>query len=65
MQHHCDLPSKEERFYDVYKCPVCKQWWKHMFADRWRDTSLAFLIFDGYLYECRSFLRHNKKEPRQ
>lgn len=61
MQHHCEFPSREERFYNVYKCPVCKQWWKYKYAGCWCATSLAALIFYGYLYECRSFIRHNKK----
>lgn len=69
MQHHCEFPSKEERFYKVYKCPLCKQWWRVAcsygyydgFSQWWESSTRIRLILRGLNSQCRSFLRHNKK----
>lgn len=65
MVHHCDLPPADTSFYDVYKCPLCKQWWLNKYGNYWVRRTRLRLIFAGYNNQCRSFLRHNKKEPRQ
>lgn len=59
MVHHCELPPLGS-FYDVYKCPTCKQWWRRLYRS-WEITSRLDLILTGHNRECRSFLRHNKK----
>ncbi len=61
MIHRCDIPPWRNRFYDVYKCPVCKQWWRIQYTTRWEMTSRLILFLTGYERQCRSFLRHNKK----
>lgn len=58
--HHCDLPPRRGNFYEVYRCPVCRQWWFNK-CGFWLDRSRLFLFFAGYNDQCRSFLRHNGK----
>lgn len=62
--HHCDLPPADTSFYDVYKCPMCRQWWFNDYRHIWVYSTRLELFFDGYNRQCRSFLRHNRKEMR-
>jgi hypothetical protein len=68
LPRHCELPPATECFWDVYKCPVCKQWWRTKNKDKpiatkfWFPTSRIGLSLMGLGRQCRSFLRHNRKE---
>lgn len=68
--HSCDLPKARESFYNVYKCPVCKQWWVIRLNESilprpyWDCTSRISLMFTGYGSQCRSFLRRNRRWKR-
>lgn len=70
MIHSCDLPKAFESFYDVYKCPVCDQWWRIQYrttfpySKYWEATSRIRLMFTGYEPQCRSLLRHNRRLER-
>lgn len=65
MMHHCDRPKPSYSFYDVWRCPLCKQWWRLAgisgFYQWWESSTRIELILRGLNSQCRSFLRHNKK----
>lgn len=70
MTHHCDRPKPRDSFYDVWRCPLCKQWWRldgiteadYSFSQWWVSSTRIGLILRGRNSQCRSFLRHNKKD---
>lgn len=69
MMHHRDRPKPRYSFYDVWRCPLCKQWWRLAysygdydgFSQWWESSTRIRLILRGLNSQCRSFLRHNKK----